>query len=195
GAIQFFDNNIVHGRYVDESDDEFQPIRTIIQQNQKNLSLRKSVNSATQKNVKPTDERNAETSSNSPSLDMPIARPSTPEHQIYPTSANQDLLGRLNQEKQRLISSIFYNNEPICSNIIDTTNTLLMDRLKIKRDYLWVSVVNDATEYIDELIDNSDTRNKLRGKLQFPFISPDETYSFSKHYEMTWVHRFADKLW
>ncbi|CAG8698591.1 8193_t:CDS:2, partial [Acaulospora morrowiae] len=130
-----------------------------------------SVNSATPKNAKPTDERNAETSSNSPSLDMPTARPSTPEHQICSTYAN--LLRRLNQEKQRVESKL----EPICSNIIDTTNKLLMERLKIKRGYLW-----------------SDTRNNLRRKLQLPFIPPEETYSFSKHYEMTWVHRFAEKL-
>ena len=30
-----------------------------------------------------------------------------------------------------------------------------MERLNIKRDHhLWVPVVNDATEYIDQLIDN-----------------------------------------
>ncbi|CAG8627688.1 7913_t:CDS:2, partial [Paraglomus occultum] len=84
--------------------------------------------------------------------------------------------------------------EPICSNIIDTTNKLLMDRLQIKRDYTWNPVTNEATKYIDELIDNSDTRYKFRSKLQLPFVSPDETYSFSKHYEIHWVHRFADKL-
>ncbi|CAG8658862.1 7363_t:CDS:2, partial [Acaulospora colombiana] len=64
--------------------------------------------------------------------------------------------------------------EPICSNIIDTTNKLLMDRLKIKRDYTWDPVTNEATKYIDELIDNSDTRSKFRSKLQLPFVSPDE---------------------
>uniref|UniRef100_U9TIY5 Uncharacterized protein n=1 Tax=Rhizophagus irregularis (strain DAOM 181602 / DAOM 197198 / MUCL 43194) TaxID=747089 RepID=U9TIY5_RHIID len=44
----------------------------------------------------------------------------------------------------------------------------LMDRLKIKRDYKWDPVINNATNYIDELINN--------------------------HYEIHWVHRFADKL-
>ena len=29
-----------------------------------------------------------------------------------------------------------------------------MDRLKIKRDYTWDPVTNDATKYIDELIDS-----------------------------------------
>ena len=29
-----------------------------------------------------------------------------------------------------------------------------MNRLEIKRDYTWVSVINKATKYIDELIDN-----------------------------------------
>ncbi|CAG8619192.1 7322_t:CDS:10 [Paraglomus brasilianum] len=116
--------------------------------------------------------------------------PRTPPHQIHSTSENQDLLKRLSQEKQRTKSTY----EPICSNIIDTTNRLLMDRLQIKRDYTWDPVTNEATKYIDELIDNSDTRNKFRSKLQLPFVSPDETYSFSKHYEIHWVHRFADKL-
>ncbi|CAG8744757.1 8434_t:CDS:2, partial [Funneliformis mosseae] len=84
--------------------------------------------------------------------------------------------------------------EPICSNIIDTTNKHSMDRLEIKRDYTWVSVINEATKYIDELINNSDTRDKFRRKLQLPFVPPDETYSFNKHYEMNWVHSFANKL-
>ncbi len=52
------------------------------------------------------------------------------------------------------LSLFFYYSEPICSNIIDTTNKHLMDRLEIKRDYTWVPVINKATEYIDELIDN-----------------------------------------
>ena len=41
-----------------------------------------------------------------------------------------------------------------------------MERLNIKRDYhLWVPVVNDATEYIDQLIDNrcySEIKRNLR---------------------------------
>ncbi|RGB25024.1 hypothetical protein C1646_475325 [Rhizophagus diaphanus] len=117
-------------------------------------------------------------------------RPHTPPHQIRSTSENQDLLKRLRQEKQRTKSTY----EPICSNIIDTTNKLLIDRLKIKRDYTWDPVTNEATKYIDELIDNSDTRDKFRSKLQLSFVPPNETYSFSKHYEIKWVHRFADKL-
>ncbi|GBB87107.1 hypothetical protein RclHR1_18300009 [Rhizophagus clarus] len=108
---------------------------------------------------------------NSPEYD----RPHTPPHQIRSTSENQDLLKRLRQEKQRTKSTY----EPICSSIIDTTNKLLMDRLKIKRNYTW---------------DPSDTRNEFRRKLQLPFVSTDETYSFNKHYEIHWVHRFADKL-
>ncbi|CAG8461569.1 18029_t:CDS:10 [Acaulospora morrowiae] len=116
--------------------------------------------------------------------------PRTPPHQICSTSKNQDLLKRLRQEKQRVKSTY----EPICSNIIDTTNKPLMDRLKIERDYTWDPFTNEATKYIDELIDNSDTRNKFRNKLQLPFVLPDETYSFSKLYEIHWVHRFADKL-
>ncbi|RGB40374.1 hypothetical protein C1646_406911 [Rhizophagus diaphanus] len=117
-------------------------------------------------------------------------RPHTPPHQIRSTSENQDVLKRLRQEKQRTKSTY----EPICSNIIDTTNKLLMDRLKIKRDYRWYPVTNDATKYIDELINSSDSRNEFRRKLQLLFVPSDETYSFSKHYEIHWVHRFADKL-
>ncbi|CAG8518917.1 16579_t:CDS:10, partial [Acaulospora morrowiae] len=116
-------------------------------------------------------------------------RSHTPPHQIRSASENQDLLKRLRQEKQRTKST-----EPICSNIIDTTNKLLMNRLKIKRDYTWDPVTNEATKYIDELIDNSDTRDKFRCKLQLSYVPPDETYSFSKHYEIKWVHCFADKL-
>ncbi|CAG8666141.1 3388_t:CDS:2, partial [Acaulospora morrowiae] len=69
----------------------------------------------------------------------------------------------------------------LCSNIIDTTNKLLMNRLKIKRDYTWDPVTNEATKYIDELIDNSDTRDKFRCKLQLSFVPPNKIYSFSKH--------------
>ncbi|CAI2195336.1 17989_t:CDS:2, partial [Funneliformis geosporum] len=86
--------------------------------------------------------------------------------------------------------------KPISSNIIDITNNHLMERLNIKCDYhLWVPIVNDATKYINQLIDNSDTRDKYRRKLQLSFIPLEETYSFSKHYEMNWVHCFANKLW
>ncbi|CAG8596528.1 13363_t:CDS:2 [Acaulospora morrowiae] len=88
----------------------------------------------------------------------------------------QDLIKRLRQEKLRTKSTY----EP-------TTNKLLMDRLKIKRDYKWDSVTNETTEYIDELIDNSDTRNKFHSKLQLPFVPLDEPYSFDKHYEMNWM--------
>ncbi|CAB4404473.1 unnamed protein product [Rhizophagus irregularis] len=90
------------------------------------------------------------------------------------------------------VKSVF---EPISSNIIDTTNNHLMKRLNINRNYhLWVPIVNDATEYIDQLIDNSDTRDKFRRKPQLPFIPPEEPYSFNKHYEKNWVHCFANKL-
>ncbi|PKK58752.1 hypothetical protein RhiirC2_795820 [Rhizophagus irregularis] len=125
----------------------------------------------------------------------PIARPSTLERQIYSTSVNQELLKRLNQEKQQVKSDY---NEPISLNIIGTMNNHLMKRLNIKRNYhLWVPIVNDATEYIDQLIDNSDTRDKFRRKLQLPFIPfipPEEPYSFNKHCEKNWVHCFANKL-
>ncbi|RIA96236.1 hypothetical protein C1645_409565 [Glomus cerebriforme] len=101
---------------------------------------------------------NTSSSSSSQSLETPIGtesassydRPHTPPHQIRSTSENQDLLKRVRQEKQRTKSTY----EPICSNIIDTTNKLLMDRLKIKRDYTWDPVTNDATKYIDELINS-----------------------------------------
>ncbi|CAG8634525.1 11984_t:CDS:10, partial [Ambispora gerdemannii] len=117
-------------------------------------------------------------------------RPHTPPHQIYSTSENQNLLTRLRNEKQRAKSTM----EPICSNIVDTTNKNLMERLQYQYDHRWEPVINDATKYIDELIENSDTRNDLRNKLLLPFIPSGETYSFSKYYEVHWVHRFADKL-
>ncbi|CAB4401516.1 unnamed protein product [Rhizophagus irregularis] len=95
--------------------------------------------------------------------------------------------------KTSSIKSVF---EPISSNIIDTTNNHLMKRLNIEHNYhLWVPIVNDATEYIDQLIDNSDTRDKFHRKLQLPFILPEEPYSFNKHYEKNWVHCFTNKLW
>ncbi|CAI2178668.1 12918_t:CDS:2 [Funneliformis geosporum] len=50
------------------------------------------------------NKRNAETSSSSPSLEIPIVRPSTPEHQIYSTSVNQELIKQLNQEKKKVKS-------------------------------------------------------------------------------------------
>ncbi|CAG8485720.1 12338_t:CDS:10 [Ambispora leptoticha] len=190
-----------------ESDDDFQPPTKPSAKRKKQLSISKknkeSINSIASKKVKLT---NADTgdpiASNSQSTGAGSIReinvvnsprndrPSTPSHQIYSTTKNQELLNLLNQEKQRSKSAF----EPICSNIIDTTNELLMERLKIKRDYKWVPVINKATEYINELINNSDTRNEFRSKLQLSFVPPDETYSFIRHYEIHWVHRFADKL-
>ncbi|CAB5373632.1 unnamed protein product [Rhizophagus irregularis] len=198
--------------YLQSDDDDFQPAIPTTQK-RKNLSLKRDKKSnVSAKKVKRAEEnvdpffssnkaegstssdshsKNTSSSRSSPSLERPIARSSTPDHQIYSTSVNQELIKRLNQEK-RQVKSIF---EPISSNIIDTTNIHLMKRLNIKRDYhLWVPVVNDATEYIDQLIDNSDTRDKFRRRLQLPFIPPEEPYSFFKHYETNWVHCFANKL-
>ncbi|CAG8748318.1 23345_t:CDS:10 [Gigaspora margarita] len=117
-------------------------------------------------------------------------RPCTPPHQIHSISRNQDLLRRLREEKLRAKSKI----EPICSNIIDTTNKHLMERLQLNCDYHLEPIINDTTKYIDELIESSDTRSDLRQKLQVPFVPLGETYSFDKHYEISWAHRFADKL-
>ncbi|CAG8474348.1 9415_t:CDS:10 [Diversispora eburnea] len=111
--------------------------------------------------------------------------PCTPPHQIRSASMDQDLLERLREEKQRTESTY----DPICSNIIDTTDLPLMKRLKIKRDYTLVSVTNGTMKYIYELIDNSVNREVFRNKLQLPFVPPGETYSFRKHYELHWVHR------
>ncbi|CAG8649199.1 8850_t:CDS:2, partial [Gigaspora rosea] len=77
-----------------------------------------------------------------------------------------------------MTSNINYVNsfsEPIYSNIIDTTNKPLIDRLKIECDYTWHPITNKATKYIDELIDNYDTRNKFHSKLQLPFVLPNKT--------------------
>ncbi|CAG8653701.1 16232_t:CDS:10 [Rhizophagus irregularis] len=169
----------------DESDYDFMPVRQL--KRKKQLSLPKknkeSVYSAKKVIISALDPA---LPGNSPEYD----KPHTPPHQICSISDNQDLIKRLKQEKLRAKSTY----EPICSNIIDTTNKILVDRLKIKRDYKWDPVINNATNYIDELINNSDTRNEFRRKLQLPFVPSDETYSFSKHYEIHWVHRFADKL-
>ncbi|CAI2190681.1 1088_t:CDS:2, partial [Funneliformis geosporum] len=84
-----------------ESDDDFQPQP----KRKKQLSLPKnSKESVSTKKVEPAKERNAETSSSSPSLEIPIVRPSTPEHQIYSTSVNQELIKQLNQEKKKVKS-------------------------------------------------------------------------------------------
>ncbi|CAG8642499.1 4768_t:CDS:10, partial [Ambispora gerdemannii] len=193
-----------------ESDDDFRPPKKSTAKRKKNLSLRKSkesVDSAVSKKVRTTKgmpslpvvrrEAPGEATTQSDSSNKSsIVRYSSSNSEsggatgITSASENQDLLKRLRQEKQRTKSTY----EPICSNIIDTTNKLLMNRLKIKRDYTWDPVTNEATKYIDELIDNSDTRDKFRSKLQLSFVPPDETYSFSKHYEIKWIHRFADKL-
>ncbi|RGB41259.1 hypothetical protein C1646_752321 [Rhizophagus diaphanus] len=89
-----------------------------------------------------------------------------------------------------------FNNvkEPICSNIVDAANKHLMERLQLNHDYHWKPIINDATKYINELIESSDSRSNLRQKLQISFVPSGETYSFDKHYEMSWAHRFADKL-
>ncbi|CAB4442243.1 unnamed protein product [Rhizophagus irregularis] len=116
--------------------------------------------------------------------------PSTPIEKIHSTRETQELLKKLQNEKT-LAKSIL---EPICSNIIDTTNIPLMKRLGINQVYSWVPVVNETTKYIDELIANTDTRPKLRNKLQNSYISPDEMYEFNKHYEKNWAHSFANKI-
>ncbi|RHZ80948.1 hypothetical protein Glove_130g182 [Diversispora epigaea] len=113
----------------------------------------------------------------------------TPPLQIS-TSVNQNLLDQLDKEKENAKLNI----EPICSNIIDTTNKNLMARLQLERDYCIEPNFNATTKYIDELIDKSHNRNDLRQKLLDPFLSPGETYSFEKHYEISWARRFADKL-
>ncbi|CAG8611788.1 11551_t:CDS:10 [Funneliformis caledonium] len=77
--------------------------------------------------------------------------PRTPPRQIQQsTSRNQDLIRRLGEAKSRVKSQI----EPICSNIIDTTNKHLMERLQLDHDYHWETIINDATKYIDELIES-----------------------------------------
>ncbi|CAG8650325.1 10217_t:CDS:10, partial [Ambispora gerdemannii] len=86
------------------------------------------------------------------------------------------------------------STEPICSNIIDTTNKNLMARLQLERDYYVEAIFNATTKYIDELIENSHNRSDLRKKLQTPFLPPEETYLFEKHYEINWAHRFTNKL-
>jgi hypothetical protein len=78
--------------------------------------------------------------------------PRTPPHQIcYSVSENHKLLERLRDEKQLAKSSL----EPICSNIIDTTNKHMVKRPRLDRDYHLELVINDATKYIDELIERS----------------------------------------
>ncbi|RIB08608.1 hypothetical protein C2G38_2211234 [Gigaspora rosea] len=52
-------------------------------------------------------------------------RPCTPPHQIHSISRNQDLLRQLREEKLQTKSEI----KSIRSNIIDTTNKHLMERL------------------------------------------------------------------
>ncbi|CAB5354756.1 unnamed protein product [Rhizophagus irregularis] len=96
--------------YLQSDDDDFQPAIPTTQK-RKNLSLKRDKKS----NVSAKKVKRAEKTS--PSLERPIARSSTPDHQIYSTSVNQELIKRLNQEK-RQVKSIF---EPISSNIIDTT--------------------------------------------------------------------------
>jgi len=67
-----------------------------------------------------------------------------------PRTPNQDLIRRLREVKLRVKSQI----EPICSNIVDTTNNHLMERLQLNHDYHWEPIINDATKYIDELIES-----------------------------------------
>ncbi|CAG8585323.1 8146_t:CDS:2 [Diversispora eburnea] len=121
---------------------------------------------------------------------MYINRCRTPPLQIS-TSVNQNLLDKLDEEKQ----NAKLNTEPIFSNIIDTTNEKLMARLQIERDYYIKPIFNATTKYIDELIENSHNRKDLRLKLQTSFLQLGEMYSFENHYEISWAHRFADKLY
>ncbi|CAG8590247.1 10885_t:CDS:10 [Diversispora eburnea] len=118
-----------------------------------------------------------------------VIRNGTPPLQIS-TTVNQNLLDQLDKEKENAKLNI----EPICSNIIDATNKNLMTRLQLERDYYVEPIFNATTKYIDELIENSHNRSDLRKKLQAPFLPPEETYSFEKHYEISWALRFADKL-
>ncbi|POG74056.1 hypothetical protein GLOIN_2v1873974 [Rhizophagus irregularis DAOM 181602=DAOM 197198] len=86
---------------------------------------------------------------NSPEYD----KPHTPPHQIRSTSENQDLI-KLNILYHE--NSCIKGNWPEAINrlVVSTDEAILVDRLKIKRDYKWDPVINNATNYIDELINN-----------------------------------------
>ncbi|UZO02980.1 uncharacterized protein OCT59_023393 [Rhizophagus irregularis] len=100
---------------------------------------------------------------NSPEYD----KPHTPPHQIRSTSENQDLI-KLRNWPEAINRLVVSTDEAVKKINIKSLWNILVDRLKIKRDYKWDPVINNATNYIDELINN--------------------------HYEIHWVHRFADKL-
>ncbi|CAG8760139.1 7523_t:CDS:2, partial [Gigaspora rosea] len=108
-------------------------------------------------------------------------RPCTPPDQIHYISRNQNLLRRLREEKLQMKSEM----KPIHSNIINTTNKYLMERLQLNCDYHLEPFINNTTKFIDELIENSNTRSDLRKKLQVPFVLSEKTYSFNKHYEIS----------
>ncbi|PKY54949.1 hypothetical protein RhiirA4_427144 [Rhizophagus irregularis] len=193
-----------------QSDDDFQPSNQATMRKKRfSLKKNKSVN-VSPVNVSPTGVSptnispvnispinlsfaNVSLTNISPAIVSPTdvspvnVSPSTPIEKIHSTRETQELLKKLQNEKTLA-------NEPICSNIIDTTNIPLMKRLGINQVYSWVPVVNETTKYIDELIANTDTRPKLRNKLQNSYISPDEMYEFNKHYEKNWAHSFANKI-
>ncbi|RIA88253.1 hypothetical protein C1645_251806 [Glomus cerebriforme] len=205
-----------------ESDDDFIPVHQPKRKKQLSISKenKESVGSAPSKKAKTTkDTPSSSRGVSDPSSSQGVPRPSssqgvpsslssesarsstemtsgydrsrTPTHQIQQsTSRNQDLIRGLRKVKLQVKSQI----EPICSNIVDTTNKHLMERLQLNHNYHLEPIINDATKYIDELIENSDSRSNLRQKLQVSFVPSGKTYSFDKHYEMSWVHRFADKL-
>ncbi|RGB42060.1 hypothetical protein C1646_751390 [Rhizophagus diaphanus] len=176
-----------------QSDDDFQPSNQATMRKKRfSLKRNKSINVSTV-NVSPTGVSptnispvnvspinlsfaNVSLTNISPAIVSPTnispvnVSPSTPIEKIHSTRETHELLKKLNNEKTLA-------NEPICSNIIDTTNMPLMKRLGINQVYSWVPVVNETTKYIDELIANTDTRPKLRNKLQNSYISPDEINS------------------
>ncbi|PKK59323.1 hypothetical protein RhiirC2_298784 [Rhizophagus irregularis] len=113
------------GNIETSDDDDFQPAIPTTQK-RKNLSLKRDKKSnVSAKKVKRAEEnvdpffssnkaegstssdshsKNTSSSRSSPSLERPIARSSTPDHQIYSTSVNQELIKRLNQEKRQVKS-------------------------------------------------------------------------------------------
>ncbi|CAG8481007.1 1424_t:CDS:2, partial [Funneliformis mosseae] len=114
-------------------------------------------------------------------------RQHTPPHQIYSTSENQNLL-TIKEIKNFAIHGI--NQGGLNGKIYtmyydaDLQHHFVFETCQYRIGTTWGNIPESL----------SDTRNDLRNKLLLSFIPSGETYSFSKHYEVHWVHRFADKL-
>ncbi|CAG8517840.1 4945_t:CDS:10 [Cetraspora pellucida] len=193
------DKNIDSGNYLQFSscaDIRIGSVSTASSVNKQKREKKSSISKKDNDSVKKVKITGGEENTEDNDSDDPFIRNTSVEESTSSRLYSKDSSSSSSSQRISAGPSGDVNNprEPICSNIIDTTNKHLIERLQLNCDYHLEPIINDTTKYIDELIESSDTRSDLRQKLQVPFVPAGETYLFDKHYEIGWAHRFADNL-